>query len=103
MEHLLKIVKGTTDLNYIYKNELDKAGFAHNAVYFDNKNLAKITVSNQKTGSGANVNEALTEVLNTPVIKKFKRRKVYARFKDNNWAFDLAEMGSLSYKDRGVN
>ena len=30
------------------------------------------------------------------MIKKFKRRKVYARFKDNIWAVDLVEMASLS-------
>ena len=26
------------------------------------------------------------------VIKKFKRRKIYARFKDNVWVADLAEI-----------
>ena len=28
--------------------------------------------------------------------------KVYARFKDNIWAADLAEMGSLTSKNQGV-
>ena len=28
--------------------------------------------------------------------------KVYARFKDNIWAEDLAEIGLLSSKNRGV-
>ena len=36
------------------------------------------------------------------MIKKFKRRKVYARFKDNSWAADLAEMGSMSSKNQDV-
>ena len=45
-----------------------------------------------KTGSGISVNEQLAEELHKPVIKKFKGRKVYARFKDNIWAADLAEM-----------
>ena len=36
------------------------------------------------------------------MIKKFKGRKVYARFKDNIWAPDLAEMGSLSSKNGNV-
>ena len=36
------------------------------------------------------------------MIKNFKRRKVYARFKDNIWAADLAEMRSLSSKNWGV-
>ena len=31
--------------------------------------------------------------------KKFKKRKVYTRFKDNIWASDLAEMGLLSSKN----
>ena len=48
------------------------------------------------------VNEQLAEELHKPVIKKFKRRKVYARFKDNTWAADLAEMGSLSSKNKNV-
>ena len=49
-----------------------------------------------------NVNEKLAEELHKPIIKKFKRRKVFARFKDNIWAADLAEMGSLSSKNRNV-
>ena len=37
-------------------------------------------------GSGAIVNEDLAEELQKPVIKKFERIKVYARFKGNIWA-----------------
>ena len=44
------------------------------------------------------VEEQLVEELHKPVIKKFKKRKVYSRFKDNIWAADLAEMESLSSK-----
>ena len=32
--------KETGDLNYIYKNELDKARFAHGSTYADSNNLA---------------------------------------------------------------
>ena len=35
---------------------------------------------------GISVNEQLAEELHKPVIKKFKRKKDYARFKDNIWA-----------------
>ena len=49
---------------------------------------------------GLSVNEQLAKELYKPVIKKFKRRKVYARFKDNIWATDLAEMKSLSSKNK---
>ena len=31
-----------------------------------------------------------------------QRRRDYARFKDNIWAADLSEMGSLSSKNRGI-
>ena len=52
----------------------------------------------KKTGSAAIVNKVLAQELHKLVIKKFERRKVYDnnRFKDNIWAADLAEMGSLS-------
>ena len=50
----------------------------------------------------ANVNEMLTQELHKTVIKKIQKRKVYARFKDNILAGDLAEMGSLSSKNQGV-
>ena len=48
------------------------------------------------------MNEQLAEELHKPVIKKFERRKVYASFKDNIWAADLAEMDSLSSKNKNV-
>ena len=44
------------------------------------------------------VNEQIGEELNKPVIKKkkkIKRTKFYARFKENSWAADLAEIESL--------
>ena len=49
--------------------------------------------ADKKTRSEVSVNE---------VIKKIIRGKVYARFKDNIWAADLAEMGSLSSKNKNV-
>ena len=45
--------------------------------------------------TGVNVNEVLVQELRKLVMKQFKRRKVYLRFKDNIWAADLTEMGSL--------
>ena len=44
----------------------------------------------------------LAEESHKPVIKQFKRRKVYARFKDNIWAADSVETGSLSSTNYGV-
>ena len=60
------------------------------------------TFFDKKTGSRINVKEQLAEELHKPVIKRFKRRKVNGRFKDNTWAADLAEMESLSRKNKSV-
>ena len=51
-------------------------------------------------GARISVNEQLAEKLHKLVIKKSKRRKVYARFKDNIWVANLAEMVSLSSKNK---
>ena len=53
----------------------------------------------KKTGTGANANEVLAKDLHELLIKKLKRRKVYARFRDNTWSADLVEMRSLSSKN----
>ena len=47
----------------------------------------------KKIGPRVSVFEQLAEKLHKLVIKYFKRRKVYVRFKSNIWAADLAEMG----------
>ena len=39
--------KKTGDANYIYKNELDKTCFAHDAAYSDSKNLTKRTIADK--------------------------------------------------------
>ena len=56
----------------------------------------------KKKRSGVSVNEQLTEELHEPVTKKFKRKKIYVRFKDNIQAAELAEMGSLTSKNTNV-
>ena len=40
----------------------------------------------------------LSDELHKPIIKKFKKRKVYSQIKDNIWGVDLADMQSLSRK-----
>ena len=44
----------------------------------------------------------LADELHKPVIGKFKKRKVYSQFKDNIWRVDLADMQSLSRKNKGI-
>ena len=46
-EQRIEKFKETGDTNYIYKNELDKACFAHDAAYSDSKDLTKKTVADK--------------------------------------------------------
>ena len=105
----------TDNFKHLYRKELGIACFAHDAAYYDSKDLAKITISDKVLqdraceiarngkyeryqraiasmvnkffdkiiGSGGSVNKQLAKELRKPVIKKFKRRKVYGRFKSN--------------------
>ena len=41
-------------------------------------------------------NEQLAEELHKPIIKRFKKRRVYFSFKDNIWGADLADMQLIS-------
>ena len=135
--------KETGDTNYIYKNELDKACFTHDAAYSDSKDLIKRTIADKilknkafdidkdpkydgyqrglasmvykyfdkkSKGSGAKhvnnkvipQNEQLADELHKPIIRKFKKRKIYSAFKDNIWAADLADMQLLSRYNKGI-
>ena len=52
----------------------------------------------KSSGSGI-INEAnyqLADELHKPILKKFKKRKVYSSFRDNIWRVDLADTQSLS-------
>ena len=37
-------------------------------------------------------NQQLANELHKPIIRKFKKRKVYSSFKDNVWSVDLADI-----------
>ena len=56
-------------------------------------------------GSGVNIplefNEQLAKELHKPIIRKFKKRKVYSGFKDNIWGADLADMQLISKFNKG--
>ena len=47
-------------------------------------------------------NYQLVNELHKPIIRKFKKRKVYSSFRDNIWGVDLADMQSLSKYDKGI-
>ena len=149
-EQRIQKFRETGDTNYIYKNELDKVCFVHDAAYYDSKDLTKRTVADKilknrafdiakdpkydgyqrglasmvykffdskvaspdkkSVGSGAKCintkitpqNEQLAEELHKPIIRKFKKRKVYATFEDNIWGVDLAGMQLLSKYNKGI-
>ena len=119
----------TGDTNYIYKNELHKPCFAHDAAYSDSKDLIKRTVADKTLKNKAfdiakdkkydgyqrglasmvykfitliTQNEQLADELHKPIIRKFKKRKVYSAFKDNIWTADLADMQLLSRYSKGI-
>ena len=148
-EQRIQKFKETGDTNYIYKNELDKACFVHDAAYSDSKDLIKRTAADKilknkafdlakdpkydgyqrglasmvykffdskvaspdkkSIGSGAKhvhtkltpQNKQLADELHKPIIRKFKKRKVYSAFKDNIWGADLADMQLLSKYNKG--
>ena len=56
----------------------------------------------KKTGWGISVIGQWAEESHKAVIEKFKRMKICARFIDNIWVADLAEMGLLSSKSKNV-
>ena len=58
----------------------------------------------KSSGSGI-VNEPnyqLANELHKPIIRKFKKRKVYSSFRDNIWGVDLADMQSLSKYNKEI-
>ena len=47
-------------------------------------------------------NEQLTKELQKPIIRKFKKRKVHAAFKDHIWGADLADMRLINKCNKEV-
>ena len=81
--------------------------------FFDSKVASPDKKSTARTGSGfkksmakpsalARNSSILADELHKPIIRKFNKRKVYSQFKDNIWGVDLADMQSLSRKNKGI-
>ena len=148
----IKEFKLTGDTRLLYRNELDKACFKHDAAYAKYKDVENRLISDQKLRNSAygiasnpkyddhqrglasmvykffdskvapldketmsgkgnakhsslermRSNKIFAEELHKPVIKKFNKRKVYSQFRDNIWEVDLADMQSLSKKNKGI-
>ena len=56
----------------------------------------------KKLKNTAHNSSILADERHQPIIRKFNKRKVYSKFKDNIWGVDLADMQSLSTKNKGI-
>ena len=68
--------------------------------FFEKKSIGSGAKKLQDTAKPSS--SKLADELHKPVIKKFNKRKVYSQFKDNIWGVDLADMQSLSRKNKGI-
>ena len=62
--------------------------------FFDKKSIG--------SGTAKPSSSILADELHKPIIRKFNKRKVYSQFKDNIWGVDLADMQSLSRKNKSI-
>ena len=62
--------------------------------FFDKKPQGKGLANNKG-------NVQLADELHQPIIRKFKKRKVYSSFRDNIWGVDFADMQLLSKCNKG--
>ena len=72
--------------------------------FFDQKSTGSGIVNNNNNNNSNNEikqNLQLAKELRKPIIRKFKKRKVYSGFKDNIWGADLAEMQLISKFNEG--
>ena len=69
--------------------------------FFDSK-VASPDKKSMGSGFVKDSSLILADELHGTVIKKFNKRKVYSQFKDNIWGEELADMQSLSRKNKGI-
>ena len=70
--------------------------------FFDKKTKGSgVTLANKLAIKFIPQNEQLAEELRKPIIKKFKKGKVYSAFKNNIWAADLVDMQLISKFNKG--
>ena len=73
--------------------------------FFDKKSASLTDKSTEGSGVSTKLapqNQQLAEELHKPIIKKFKKRKIHAAFKNNIWDADLADMQLLSRHNKGI-
>ena len=69
--------------------------------FFDKKSVWHTDKSESGSGVGNERNYQLANELYKPIIRKFKKRKVYSGLKDNIWGAGLANMQLISKFNKG--
>ena len=87
--------KPTAEPNALARSSLERRGSGF-------KKLKNTTKSTAEPSALARNSSILADERHTPIIRKVNKRKVYSQFKDNIWGVDLADMQSLSRKNKGM-
>ena len=74
-------------------------GLASMVYKFFDKKSAGSGIARNTTKSSSSI---LADELHKHIIRKFNKRNVYSQLKDNIWGVDLADMQSLSRKNKGI-
>ena len=71
--------------------------------FFDKKTKGSgvTTLANKSATKSTPQNEQLAEEIHKPIIRKFRKRKVYSAFKDNIWTADLANVQLIGKFNKG--
>ena len=94
-----------TQSNKVLKDKAFKIGYQRGLVSMVYKIFdTNCTLLDITKGSGIinKPNYQLANELHKPIIRTFKKAKVYSYFKDNIWGVDLADMQSLSKYNKGI-
>ena len=98
-----KVLKKRTQSDIVLQNKSFKV--ASNSRYNGYaKGLASMAYKffdKKSKGSGLK-NQQLANELHKPIIRKFKKRRVYSSVKDNIWGVDLADMQLISKYNKGI-
>ena len=70
--------------------------------FFDKKSKGSGIISSLANKSANEPNSQQANKLHKPIIRKFKKRRVYSSFRYNIWGYDLADMQSLSTYNKGM-
>ena len=77
----------------------------HDGYHHELASLVYKSFDKKSSGSGVKseiiIRQELAEELNKPIIRKFKKRKVYSSFMDNIWGNELADMQLISRFNKG--